>query len=73
MMSPVVFFIFSKFWFFVLLVEGGGVEGQGGGDVSVKNGPKWQKTVHHTSYLKNHTLYDCHLWVVMGKKGEKWS
>ena len=30
--------------------------------MSVKNGPKWQKTVHHASYLKNHLLYDCHLW-----------
>ena len=52
LISPGVFFIFSKFWFYWLL----------GGE----NGKKWfkmtKKSVCHAQYLRNHTLYDCHLW-----------
>ena len=45
MISPGVFFIFSKFWFFMLL-GGGGVKGQN------------DKKFCHASYLRNHTSYD---------------
>ena len=52
--SPGVYFIFSKFWFSGLLGGGGGVKGQ-------------KKFQHHkkfcpTPFLRNHTSYDCHLW-----------
>ena len=49
---PSVFSIFSKFWYLGLL-----------GGKRAKNGPKWQKEyVCHAQYLRNHTLFDCHLW-----------
>ena len=60
MISPGVFFIFSKiliFW----VVRGEGREGTEGGGESAKNGPK-QKILCHTPYLMNYTSYDCHLW-----------
>ena len=51
LISPGVFSFFSEFWFSGLL----GVEGQ-----------KWPKMTRNsascTSYLRNHTSYDCHLW-----------
>ena len=51
MLSPSLFFIFPKLWFFGLL-----------GGKKAKNGPKWQKkSVHRISYLRNHTSYDGHL------------
>ena len=40
MISPGVFLIFSKFWFFGLLGESNG-----------KNGPKWQKTLSFALYI----------------------
>ena len=50
--SPVVFFIFSKFWFFGLL---GGWKG--------KKLPKMTKNFTLcTLYFRNHTLYDLDLW-----------
>ena len=50
--SPGVFFIFSKFWFFRLL---GGSKG--------KKWPKMTKnSVCRVLYLRNHTSYDLHLW-----------
>ena len=51
MISPGVFFIFSKFWFSGLLE--GGVKGQ----KMVQN----EKKFCHAPYLRNHT-YDHHLW-----------
>ena len=51
------FFIFSKFWFFGLLVG-----------KWAKNSPKWQKnSVSCTPYLGNHTSYGCHLWYTFVK------
>ena len=51
--SWVVFFILSKFWFSGLLV--------------VEKGKKWSKVrknpVRHTPYLRNHTSYDFHLCI----------
>ena len=48
--SPGTFFIFSKFWFFVLL---GGWKG--------KKRPKMTRnSVRRTLYLRNHTSYDLH-------------
>ena len=44
------FFIFLKFWFSGLL---GGREGG-----RAKNGPKWQKKLCLTPYLRNYTSYD---------------
>ena len=65
--SPSVFFIFSKSWFF------GFLDGK-----SAKNCPKWQKILCHAPYLRNHISYDCHLWytcvnflVIRGVKGQK--
>ena len=49
-LSVVVFFIFSKFSFFRLLV---GLKGQ----KMVQNDKKFCRAW----YLRNHTLYDCHL------------
>ena len=51
--SWVVFFILSKFWFSGFLVE--------------EKGKKWSKVrknpVRHTPYLRNHTSYDFHLCI----------
>ena len=48
-----LFLFFSKFCFFLGFWWG----------KRAKNSPKWQrKSVCHTSYLRNHTSYDCHLW-----------
>ena len=41
MISPGVFFIFKKFWFF------------GSFDKRVKNSPKWKNYIHHVPYLRN--------------------
>ena len=50
--SPGMFFIFAKFWFFDLLSVKKG-----------KNGPKWQNYVCCPLHLRNHTsYYDCDLW-----------
>ena len=53
--SPGVF-IFSKFFLFFLAVRGGGKRA------------KWSKmrtnSVCHAQYLRNHMLYDCHLWYI---------
>ena len=50
--SQDVFFSFSKCWFF-WVVRGVKVQ------KTVQNDKK--SFVHHTSYLRNHTSYDCHL------------
>ena len=51
--SPGVFFIFSQFWLFGLLVG--------------QKGKKWSKmkkknSARHAWYFRNHASYDCHLW-----------
>ena len=56
MISPGVFVIFPKFWFFGLL------EGQ-----RAKNGPKWQKTLSFALYITGTKhdmilLYGTHVW-----------
>ena len=61
--SILFFIIFSKFWFFRLL---GGGRGEWGGERG-KNGPKQQKIVCHTPYLRNHSSYDCNLWYTFVK------
>ena len=50
--SPGVFFSFSKFWFFGLL----------GGQKGKKRSQITKNSVCHASYLRNHASYDCHLW-----------
>ena len=50
--SPVVFFIFSKFWFFRLL---GGSKGK-----------KWP-IITNNLYLRNHISYDLDLWCICVK------
>ena len=50
--SPGDYFIFSKFWFFRLL----------GGWKCKKWSKMTKNAVCHTSYIRNHTSYDCHLW-----------
>ena len=50
--SPVVFFLFSKLWLFRLL-----------GRLKGKKWPKMPKnSVRRAFYLRNHTSYDLHLW-----------
>ena len=53
MISPGMFFIFAKFWFFGLLQ---GVKEQ----KTVQNDKKFCPS--HAPYLRNHTSYDFHLW-----------
>ena len=52
MISPDLFFIFSKFWF--------------SGSVGGLKGKKWpimtKNSVCHTPYLRNHTSCDCDFW-----------
>ena len=50
--SPVVFFIFSKYWFLGLL------RGKKGKERSEMT----KNFVRCTPYLRNHTSYGCHLW-----------
>ena len=50
--SPGVFFIFSKFWFFGLLW----------GWKDKRWSKMTKKSVCCTQYLRNHTSYDSHLW-----------
>ena len=53
MISPSLFFIFPKLWFFGLL-----------GGKKAKNGPKWQKkSVHRIPYLIHHMMVICHTQV----------
>ena len=57
MISPGVFFIFSDFWFSLLL------GGRRGGCKRAKNGPKCEKkSVCCAPFLRNHTSYDYHIW-----------
>ena len=64
MISPGVFFMFSKFWYSGLLLGGGGG--------TAKNAPKWKKNpVSCAPYLMNHTwssfmLYLCKVTVSPG-------
>ena len=55
--SPGVFFSFSKFWFSRLLGGEGGRGGEGEGGKMAKNSPKWQK-VDSTS--KGQNFQFCH-------------
>ena len=45
------------FHFFKILICWVHKEGKG-----TKNSPKWQKILSCAPYLRNHALYDCHLW-----------
>ena len=60
MISPELFFIFWKFWFFGLL-ESGGIKGQ-------QNSPK-RKTdyICHVPYLRNSIEYDHYFWYTCAK------
>ena len=49
--SSYAFFIFSKFWFYRLL-----------GGKRAKNGPRGQKNLSVSLYLRNRTSYDCGFW-----------
>ena len=53
--SPGIFFIFSKFWFFGLLVGEGGGKGN-------KWSPKWEKIVCWAPYLRNQASSDHNFW-----------
>ena len=69
MISPVVFFIFSKFWFFGLL---------GRGNKRAKNCPKWERIlsvmlnisgiIHHVIFIYGSSLlYSCVKWQYLQK------
>ena len=60
MISLGVLFIFSKFWFFGLLVGDRGVKGQ-------KMIQNEKNSICHTPYLRNHISYDFDLWYFMCK------
>ena len=63
--SPGFFFIFFKFWFFLLL-----------GGSKCKNGPKWQKTlsvvlyisgsIHHMIFIYGTHVYHFHVYHLQG-------
>ena len=64
MMSPGVYLLFSKCWFFWVVVEGGEGGGEGAGESKrTEDGPKWQKILSKTLHISG-TIY--HMIVIYG-------
>ena len=75
--SPGFFSVFQNFGFLgckaAKMVQNGvmGCKGAKNGQKMIKKGKKLSKMIKNsvccTPYLKNHTLYDCHLWYTFVK------